>query len=148
MGWGGEEGVERSRKQVLCSLLWMHALRTLLGCTRLSGAAALGAAALGTTALVSAEKAPPQRQFLVSTAAERGVRASMEDQLVVSDDGTYIAVFDGHGGSDVSAHLEKHAHTSYKSKLALQGNFLGSSSHGKDIAFALKASLNEMEEVS
>lgn len=125
-------------------------LRAARAIARLGGGcggavAALSAAALGGS-LVYSEKAPAQRQFLVSTAAERGMRSSMEDTLVVSEDGTYIAVFDGHGGSDVSAHLEAHAHRSFQSKLARQGNILGSSSTGKDIAYALKASLNEMEE--
>ncbi|DAZ98127.1 TPA: hypothetical protein N0F65_003113 [Lagenidium giganteum] len=44
-------------------------------------------------------------RFLVSTAAVRGDRSHMEDTSFVSSCKRFAAVFDGHGGADVSAHL-------------------------------------------
>lgn len=47
-------------------------------------------------------------RFVISSAAVRGDRATMEDTSFVSGCKRFAAVFDGHGGAAVSEHLRQH----------------------------------------
>lgn len=79
----------------------------------------------------------------------------MEDRVFVSEDGTFVGIFDGHGGAQVAAHLEKNTHEAFLERLKRQGNFLGSGSGSrsasnpyqcKDVALALSGCVREMDE--
>ena len=114
----------------------------------LCGVSAAAVAAAAACVHCKSDPKSKEARFLVSTAAERGARASMEDRLFVSDDGTFVGMFDGHGGAQVAAHLAEHAHASFANKLQSQGNFLGrsDSNQRKDMALALSGCVREMEE--
>jgi len=75
-----------------------------------------------------------KNSYQVSKSAEQGVRWTMEDTYTVANGGHFAAVFDGHGGSGVSAMLRDHVHRLY-SKALLQR-------HGEETQ---RSALNEMQ---
>lgn len=93
----------------------------LLGCVA-AFAAATAAAAAAAHSEAAAPKPPPpsskalrkrktstgNERFVISSAAVRGDRATMEDTSFVSDCKRFAAVFDGHGGAAVADHLRQH----------------------------------------
>ncbi|KAG7347155.1 serinethreonine phosphatase [Nitzschia inconspicua] len=55
--------------------------------------------------------------FEVSDSAVQGARWTMEDTYIVANGGHFVAVFDGHGGADVSSLLRDRVHKLYKEAL-------------------------------
>jgi len=56
--------------------------------------------------------------YQVSKGAEQGARWTMEDTYTVETGGRFVAVFDGHGGSDVSTILQDRLHGYYREILS------------------------------
>ncbi|TYZ66326.1 hypothetical protein PybrP1_012480 [[Pythium] brassicae (nom. inval.)] len=62
----------------------------------------------GGKALRKRKTSTGNERFVISSAAVRGDRATMEDTSFVSGCKRFAAVFDGHGGAAVSEHLRQH----------------------------------------
>jgi len=55
----------------------------------------------------------PQHYSLLSVHSIQGKRAYMEDELYTSKDGSFAAIFDGHGGAAVSRYLRQNLYARY-----------------------------------
>ena len=61
----------------------------------------------------------------VSAFAAQGPRNHMEDTIIVGElKGRLFSVFDGHGGSSVSAYLERHLATAVEAALGEQSTYV------------------------
>lgn len=74
-----------------------------------------------------------------------GHRQHMEDEYYISKDGTFFAVYDGHGGDQVSKYLSDHFYSIYKKFIDGQSSFLGLSSFGKDYKDALIKTFQQIQ---
>eukprot|EP00529_Nitzschia_sp_RCC80_P012235 CAMPEP_0113513490 /NCGR_PEP_ID=MMETSP0014_2-20120614/39899_1 /TAXON_ID=2857 /ORGANISM="Nitzschia sp." /LENGTH=581 /DNA_ID=CAMNT_0000409915 /DNA_START=163 /DNA_END=1908 /DNA_ORIENTATION=+ /assembly_acc=CAM_ASM_000159 len=63
------------------------------------------------------EEETAKNPFLVSEGAVQGARWTMEDAKVVKNGGHFVAVFDGHGGSEVSSRLRDRLYEFYTKAL-------------------------------
>jgi len=52
-----------------------------------------------------------QKPYEVSTRTDQGDRTHMEDEYLIKEGGRFAAVFDGHGGSDVSRYLRQNLYS-------------------------------------
>jgi serine/threonine protein phosphatase PrpC len=75
----------------------------------------------------------------------KGPRQYMEDEYFISDDGSFFAVYDGHGGGAVSEYLRKRLYQVVEDEIESQGSFLGIKSFGKDIGSALVAAFHRVQ---
>ena len=69
----------------------------------------------------------------------------MEDEYHISKDGTFFAVYDGHGGDQVSKYLSNRFYSIYKDIINGQSSFLGLSSFGKDYKDALIKTFEQIQ---
>ncbi|CAN0434909.1 unnamed protein product, partial [Ascophyllum nodosum] len=57
-----------------------------------------------------------------SRSAPQGPRPYMEDEFFLSSDGSFLAVFDGHGGAQVSKYLRKNLFRHFMENLSSNGS--------------------------
>ena len=69
----------------------------------------------------------------------------MEDEYYISNDGTFFAVYDGHGGGQVSKYLADRFYSVYKNLIDGQRAFLGLASFGKDYRDALLKTFDQIQ---
>ena len=74
-----------------------------------------------------------------------GPRKHMEDEYHISKDGTFFAIYDGHGGDQVSKYLKDQFYNIYKKIIDGQQPFLGLTSFGKDYKDALLKTFQEIQ---
>ena len=74
-----------------------------------------------------------------------GPRKYMEDEYYISNDGTFFAVYDGHGGGQVSKYLADRFYSVYKNLIDGQRAFLGLASFGKDYRDALLKTFDQVQ---
>ena len=75
----------------------------------------------------------------------KGPRQYMEDEFFISEDGSFFAVYDGHGGAAVSAYLREYVYGTFQEELESQLSFLGIKSFGRDIESALRNTFRKIQ---
>lgn len=95
--------------------------------------------------LAGQAKAQGAQRALVSVQAAQGLRPYMEDENFVSRDGTFVGVYDGHGGSRVSSYLRKTLHVRMAEMAKKKGGRQGAEAPVEDIAWALKAAFDKVD---
>jgi len=100
---------------------------------------------------------PPVRRKLVSACSDTGGCSYMEDAMFVSADGTFVGVFDGHGGRKVSQYLKQKLYLAFEAHMQRQRSIMGLSyrspeipisadvGFGKDIGKALKEAIMQID---
>jgi serine/threonine protein phosphatase PrpC len=89
----------------------------------------------------------------VSDSAVQGARWTMEDAYTVANGGHFVAVYDGHGGADVSGMLRDRVHTLYREALPRRhleetqktGNYASYNPSVQSHIAAIRAALNRVE---
>ena len=72
----------------------------------------------------------------------------MEDEHYVADSGNFFAVFDGHGGGDVSEYLREHFWDAVLKRVRAQPSFLGMGDfHGKDLPKAFREACASVQKI-
>jgi len=82
---------------------------------------------------------------LISVVAAQGHRSYMEDTHFISRDGSFVGVYDGHGGSRVSAFLRKALHARFKEHWK-EATATNNATGNDDVSRAVQQAFREVDE--